>query len=344
MYQNYGEELGSYTEIIIKYVGRLFRDNNLKVDIQINLVGTLHLKSVEDERKHLIPFPENMNDAHYLLGAFCTWQGSYLRQNYNYKAAILMTRRDITGGNDLNTLGVANKMGACSDNMACAVIEDKGFSTAFTIAHEIGHLLNLPHDDDKDNCKGPTQRRIMSSLLDTAVDIFSWSKCSASHVRKFLKSNKSKCLRKKVRSNNSTYTDYMKLVLPGELYNEEKQCSFYNKSFTSTYTTSCRQLVCRSPTGSIAKLHFPKADGTPCGYGYINTLVCYRGKCTDFRNPVKPQNGGWGRYNKVGTCSILCGGGIQYAVRKCNNPKPAHGGRYCSGRRVKFWTCNRRVS
>lgn len=51
-------------------------------------------------------------------------------------------------------------------------------------------------------------------------------------------------------------------------------------------------------------------------------------------------NGGWGGLGSYGACSAACGGGIQRAYRKCNNPPAAHGGAVCSGSASAVRACN----
>ncbi|XP_006158087.1 A disintegrin and metalloproteinase with thrombospondin motifs 9 isoform X1 [Tupaia chinensis] len=51
-------------------------------------------------------------------------------------------------------------------------------------------------------------------------------------------------------------------------------------------------------------------------------------------------DGSWGSWSHFGTCSRTCGGGIKIAVRECNRPEPKNGGKYCTGRRIKFKSCN----
>lgn len=43
---------------------------------------------------------------------------------------------------------------------------------------------------------------------------------------------------------------------------------------------------------------------------------------------------------RFGECSRSCGGGVQSAVRVCDNPSPANGGRYCVGQKTQFRSCN----
>ncbi|KAJ9583136.1 hypothetical protein L9F63_022515, partial [Diploptera punctata] len=45
---------------------------------------------------------------------------------------------------------------------------------------------------------------------------------------------------------------------------------------------------------------------------------------------------------RYGECSRSCGGGVKKSIRLCNRPEPAHGGRYCTGRRERYRSCGTR--
>lgn len=51
-------------------------------------------------------------------------------------------------------------------------------------------------------------------------------------------------------------------------------------------------------------------------------------------------NGGWGPWSAWSVCSLSCGGGVQQSQRECNSPLPKHGGKYCTGTRKKYRSCN----
>ncbi len=42
-----------------------------------------------------------------------------------------------------DTLGLAELGTMCDELRSCAIIEDNGLSAAFTIAHELGHMLDV---------------------------------------------------------------------------------------------------------------------------------------------------------------------------------------------------------
>lgn len=47
---------------------------------------------------------------------------------------------------------------------------------------------------------------------------------------------------------------------------------------------------------------------------------CYKGHCM-WKNPNQVrQDGGWGSWSKLGSCSRSCGTGVRFRTRQCNNP------------------------
>ena len=58
-------------------------------------------------------------------------------------------------------------------------------------------------------------------------------------------------------------------------------------------------------------------------------------------------NGGWSVWSADGQCSLSCGGGVQFKIRTCTNPKPSVNGRNCNGAAKeiaeKKW-CNTQVN
>lgn len=51
-------------------------------------------------------------------------------------------------------------------------------------------------------------------------------------------------------------------------------------------------------------------------------------------------DGAWGDWTSWGGCSTTCGGGRQSRSRICDNPRPANGGKTCSGSSADFQDCN----
>lgn len=84
----------------------------------------------------------------------------------------------------------------------------------------------------------------------------------------------------------------------------------------------------------------PWADGTPCG-GHGSNKWCQKAKCVPRnRDALRPVDGGWGQWSPWSKCSLPCGGGIQASHRNCDTPVPSNYGKYCTGHRVRYKSCN----
>jgi hypothetical protein len=65
--------------------------------------------------------------------------------------------------------------------------------------------------------------------------------------------------------------------------------------------------------------------------------------CVEVRASAAPVHGGWGEWGAFSVCSRTCGGGVAISERRCDHPKPAHSGLYCTGLRKRFRVCNTQV-
>uniref|UniRef100_A0A7N8WL51 ADAM metallopeptidase with thrombospondin type 1 motif, 9 n=1 Tax=Mastacembelus armatus TaxID=205130 RepID=A0A7N8WL51_9TELE len=283
-------------------------------------------------------------NAQTTLKNFCIWQQSQniLDDNHHshHDTAILITRQDICRARDkCDTLGLAELGTVCDPYRSCSISEDNGLSAAFTIAHELGHVFNMPHDDSN-KCKEDgvkNQQHVMAPTLNYNTNPWMWSKCSRKYITEFLDTGYGECLLDEPVSRPYSLPQQ----LPGQIYSVNKQCELIFGPGTQVcpYMTQCRRLWCTSPEGAqrgCRTQHMPWADGTECSPG----KHCKHGLCIVKEQDAIPVEGAWGVWSPFGTCSRTCGGGIKIAVRECNRPVPRNGGMYCVGRRMKFRSCN----
>lgn len=230
----------------------------------------------------------------------------------------------------------------CSPARSCAVIEDDGLHAAFTVAHEIGHLLGLSHDDSKfceERFGVNSDKRLMSSIL-TSIDASKpWSRCTSATITDFFDDGNAECLLDSPRTPLLGPEE-----LPGQSYDAVRQCRL---AFGPQYTVCpgmdvCARLWCaviRHGQMVCLTKKLPAVEGTPCGKGRI----CLHGKCVDKtrkRHYSVSNHGSWSSWGPWGACSRTCGGGVQFAQRLCNNPPPRNNGRYCTGKRAIYRSCN----
>ncbi|XP_017769222.1 PREDICTED: A disintegrin and metalloproteinase with thrombospondin motifs 20 isoform X2 [Nicrophorus vespilloides] len=326
--------LRDYILTLMSHVALLFKDATIGNPITLAVVDIIIHNEEKDDRM----------TSQMMLNNFCLFKQNHTKK---HDVALLLTRGMICKSASrkvCNTLGVAEVGSMCTDSN-CAIVRDKGLSTSYTIAHELGHVLSMPHDDD-DKCKNynveTKNNYIMSKVLHNDTKPWHWSKCSKHFLTEFLDSPRSFCL------NNIPKTFMEKKQLgdtiefPGESFEGNKQCEleFGARSRICSFMPYCGSLWCTTDeyeSDGCRTQYMPWADGTFCAPG----RWCHHGKCIDQDNNIKtPINGSWGSWQNWGSCSRTCGGGIKMSIRECNNPPPAYGGSYCTGGRTMYASCN----
>ncbi|MEE6480837.1 hypothetical protein FKM82_012679 [Ascaphus truei] len=278
------------------------------------------------------------------LHNFCVWQKT---QNIpddshpsHHDTAVLLTREDICRASDkCDTLGLAELGTMCDPYRSCSISEENGLGAAFTIAHEVGHVFNMPHDDSF-KCKEAgikNQFHVMAPTLNYNTSPWTWSKCSQKYITEFLDTGYGECLLDK--PSGRMYE--LSHQLPGVIYDVNKQCElmFGPGSQVCPYLKQCKRLWCTSAEGvhkGCRTQHMPLADGSDCGPG----MHCHHGLCVNKEMDARTVDGEWGQWGPYSSCSRTCGGGIKTTTRDCNEPEPRNEGKYCVGRRMKFRSCN----
>ncbi|KAG7523510.1 hypothetical protein JOB18_048859 [Solea senegalensis] len=278
------------------------------------------------------------------LHNFCVWQQSQNVQDDSHPShhdtALLMTREDICRAKDkCDTLGLAELGTMCDLYRSCSISEENGISASFTIAHELGHVFNMPHDDNP-KCREAGmkhQYHVMAPTLNYDTNPWTWSKCSRKYITEFLDTGYGECLLDE--PVGRTYE--LPTLLPGQIYNANRQCElmFGPGSQICPYMKQCKRLWCTSAEGDhkgCRTQHMPLADGTDCGHG----MYCRHGMCVNKELDLQPVHGEWGPWGPYSACSRSCGGGTRSTSRDCNKPEPRNGGKFCVGRRMKFRSCN----
>uniref|UniRef100_A0A4W3HDC4 ADAM metallopeptidase with thrombospondin type 1 motif 9 n=1 Tax=Callorhinchus milii TaxID=7868 RepID=A0A4W3HDC4_CALMI len=338
MVEHHGSNLQHYVLTLMSIVAAIYKDPSIGNLINIVVVKLVVINNEQEG-------PTISFNAHTTLKNFCIWQQKQNNpdetHHSHHDTAVLITRQDICRARDkCDTLGLAELGTVCDPYRSCSISEDNGLSTAFTIAHELGHVFNMPHDDSN-KCKedgGKNQQHVMASTLNYDTNPWMWSKCSRRYITDFLDTGYGECLLDEPVMRAYTLPHQ----LPGQIYNVNKQCEliFGLGSQVCPYMTQCRRLWCTSTEGvqrGCRTQHMPWADGTECEPG----KHCKHGVCIS-KDPseVSAVDGTWGPWSPFGSCSRTCGGGIKTAVRECNKPEPRNGGKYCVGRRMKFRSCN----
>ncbi|XP_040514888.1 A disintegrin and metalloproteinase with thrombospondin motifs 20 isoform X4 [Gallus gallus] len=337
MVRHHGQNLQHYVLTLMSIVAAIYKDSSIGNLINIVIVKLIIIHNEQEG-------PTITFNAATTLRNFCIWQQA---QNIlddahpsHHDTAVLITREDICRAREkCDTLGLAELGTMCDPLRSCSISEENGLSAAFTIAHELGHVFNVPHDDSF-KCKEAGikhQYHVMAPTLNYHTSPWTWSKCSQKYITEFLDTGYGECLLDK--PSGRIYG--LSSQLPGLMYDVNKQCElmFGLGSQVCPYLKQCKRLWCTSTEGvhkGCRTQHMPLADGTVCGVG----MHCRHGICVSREMEMRPVDGEWGPWGPYSSCSRTCGGGIKSTTRLCNRPEPRNGGKYCVGRRMKFRSCN----
>ncbi|XP_075994726.1 A disintegrin and metalloproteinase with thrombospondin motifs 12-like [Genypterus blacodes] len=328
------DNVESYIFTIMNMVAGIFHDASIGNAVHVILVRLILLQGEEKGLKIV-------HHADTTLTSFCAWQKNLNPQSDTHPAhhdvAVLVTRQDICAGMNqpCETLGLSHLSGMCQPHRSCNINEDSGLPVAFTIAHEMGHSFGIYHDGQGNDCELEGRHPfIMSRQLMYDSSPLTWSSCSKDYITRFLDRGWGFCLDDRPSKRDLTTP----LARLGVRYTTHHQCQLQygpNATFCPEVDNVCQILWCSVNGSCRSKLDSP-IDGTRCG----PEKWCISGECVIVGKLPETVNGGWGQWGTWSHCSRTCGTGVQSAERECNNPKPEFGGKYCTGERKRYRTCN----
>ncbi|XP_037396626.1 A disintegrin and metalloproteinase with thrombospondin motifs 2-like isoform X3 [Pygocentrus nattereri] len=327
------QRVGKYLLTLMNIVNEIYHDRSLGARINVVLV-----RIVLVDPKKSVSLIELGNPSQSLENV-CRWAFEQQRKDTNDKEyhdhAIFLTRQEF---GPTGMQGYAPVTGMCHPVRSCTLNHEDGFSSAFVVAHETGHVLGMEHDGQGNRCGDEVQMgSIMAPLVQAAFHRFHWSRCSQQELGRYLHSYD--CLR----DDPFEHTWEELPQLPGLHYSMNEQCRFdfgTGYMMCTAYRTydPCKQLWCAHPDNPFfcKTKKGPPIDGTMCGDG----KHCFKGHCVWLTPDIIKQDGNWGMWSEFGACSRPCGRGIQFRTRSCDNPHPANGGRTCTGSNYQFRMCN----
>ncbi|XP_077417122.1 A disintegrin and metalloproteinase with thrombospondin motifs 3 isoform X4 [Vanacampus margaritifer] len=327
------EHVQNYLLTLMNIVNEIYHDESLGVHINVVLVRMIMLGYAKS-----ISLIERGNPSRSLENV-CRWafgqQKGDVDHAEHHDHAIFLTRQ---GFGPTGMQGYAPVTGMCHPVRSCTLNHEDGFSSAFVVAHETGHVLGMEHDGQGNRCGDETTMgSVMAPLVQAAFHRYHWSMCSGQELKRYIHTYD--CL-----LDDPFKHDWPQLPeLPGINYSMDEQCRFDfgvgYKICTSFRTFDpCKQLWCSHPDNPYfcKTKKGPPLDGTECAPG----KWCYKGHCM-WKNPSQvKQDGAWGSWGKHGSCSRSCGTGVRLRTRQCNNPAPINSGQDCPGVNFEYQLCN----
>ncbi|XP_075065848.1 A disintegrin and metalloproteinase with thrombospondin motifs 2-like isoform X1 [Mixophyes fleayi] len=322
-----------YLLTLLNIVNEIYHDESLGAHINVVLVRIIMLSHSKSSSLIEVGNPSQS------LENVCRW--AYLQQKPDtghaeyHDHAIFLTRQEF---GPTGMQGYAPVTGMCHSIRSCTLNHEDGFSSAFVVAHETGHVLGMEHDGQGNRCGDEVRMgSIMAPLVQASFHRFHWSRCSHQELNRYL--NSYDCLR-----DDPFAHDWPSLPqLPGIHYSMNEQCRFdfgvgYMMCTAFRTFDPCKQLWCSHPDNPYfcKTKKGPPLDGTMCSQG----KHCFKGHCIWLTADILRQDGNWGQWSKFGSCSRTCGTGVRYKTRSCDNPHPANGGRSCVGPSYELQLCN----
>uniref|UniRef100_A0A671SK74 ADAM metallopeptidase with thrombospondin type 1 motif 2 n=1 Tax=Sinocyclocheilus anshuiensis TaxID=1608454 RepID=A0A671SK74_9TELE len=327
------QNVEKYLLTLMNIVNEIYHDHSLGALINVVLVRIV----LVDARKSMNLI--ELGNPSQSLENVCRWAFEQQRKDTNDKDyhdhAIFLTRQEF---GPTGMQGYAPVTGMCHPVRSCTLNHEDGFSSAFVVAHETGHVLGMEHDGQGNRCGDEVQMgSIMAPLVQAAFHRFHWSRCSQQELGRYLHSYD--CLR-----DDPIEPKWEELPhLPGMDYSMHEQCRFdfgagYMMCTAYRPFDPCKQLWCAHPDNPFfcKTKKGPPIDGTICGDG----KHCFKGHCMHLTPDIIKKDGNWGTWSELGACSRPCGRGLQFRTRACDNPLPANGGRSCAGPSYQFQMCN----
>ncbi|NWH40853.1 ATS14 metalloproteinase, partial [Chloropsis hardwickii] len=326
------EHVQNYVLTLMNIVDEIYHDESLGVHINIVLVRMIMVGY-----RQSVSLIERGNPSRS-LEQVCRWAHSQQRSDpqhaEHHDHAVFLTRQDF---GPAGMQGYAPVTGMCHPLRSCTLNHEDGFSSAFVVAHETGHVLGMEHDGQGNRCADETSMgSIMAPLVQAAFHRYHWSRCSKQELNRYIHSYD--CL-----LDDPFEHQWPTLPeLPGINYSMDEQCRFdFGVGYKTCTAVSRGRMATPSSIPGVPSL---PGCHQPAGARHCRpspAALCPPGHCI-WKTSEQPysQDGSWSSWSKFGSCSRTCGGGVRSRSRSCDNPPPAYGGRQCPGATYEYQVCN----
>ncbi|KAH9498409.1 hypothetical protein Btru_008195 [Bulinus truncatus] len=209
--------------------------------------------------------------------------------------------------------GIAIWRSLCRPTRSCAAVKERGFITAFFIAHEIAHALGVNHDGHGNDCHGSKyDSAIMTPKYVSKLNHFWWSDCSSTKMKAVIKDLP--CLNNEYKSINNNYplkSDGKLDTYIGKPWSYDFQCRMeFGDNFKLCLRTQfnaqnygARMLQAKNMFATPIKLHLcqehlvgvikPEFGGTPCEGETSEWDTCLNTKCENYEDGKQKDCDKW---------------------------------------------------
>ncbi|CAD6225370.1 GSCOCG00005644001-RA-CDS [Cotesia congregata] len=299
------KSFGSDISETLVYIAAFWHGVDLRyrqlTDPQINInLASIIIAMDQDATPYLNGYRVNDNaidvEAMKPMGKFLYNETKFGKNSYDI--AVLLTKLQVcewtSPRNDRSQCiplrGISNFGSACAWSKsnkaveAIAFVHDEGFNGIATAAHELAHVLGVPHDGSASaryvggpgatRCKWEDGYLMSSNRFDKKA--FTWSKCTKECFKHFLQLPIAKCL-----FNKPTMNRELPKILPGTLLSLDEQCAEAGALDACHHDErACTLLFCSRKNNSDDCFSTgPAAEGSTCG----NEKICIQGQCVNKR-------------------------------------------------------------
>ncbi|XP_075971491.1 A disintegrin and metalloproteinase with thrombospondin motifs 1-like [Anticarsia gemmatalis] len=319
------ERVEHYILALMNIVSAIFNDPSLNSNMTL-VINKLFLY---EEKDNIIKY----GNVKKSLEAVNKWNYRHLMKlpaaSTGWDATVWLTRSPLGGPSGFAPVG-----GVCSRTRSAAIDRDEGLTSAFVIAHELGHLLGLTHDGDSQCSNEATKGSVMAPTVLATLHNYSWSACSKEQFH--LKSKRWWCLHERSRDKGVELGGAKEIS--NTVFTMDEQCrTEFGDGFSVCKSvkvrSACTRLWCahRAVPHVCRSKRAPPLEGTPCGHNkWCVDRVCEpmpgHAVKTETRNTeitenrvddVEQDKPEWSEWSSWSDCSADCGYGLRTRLRRC---------------------------